>query len=265
MRSASSISAGDPSVRWMLMPQPDRAQIARIASRWAASRAEISVAQALRPRREHAQGAGGIEKLSVAGERIGLLDRIDDHHQFAERPLRAHRLDCARDVSGSERKSPIKRTIERGAAGSAGGNGGLRGAPESLVGRDRLGEALDDALRRQGSREAEQTGALAAAHAQIGESERQQRGPVDLRRRRQTRARIASTASGRTRSRPYAPLPIRARARRRAPRAPSDASRRATTARRRERAEIARRFRPSRRAAGHERRAARSARRGGPR
>ena len=59
---------------------------------------EISVAQALRPRRKHPQRTGGMEKLCVAGERIGFLDWINDHHQFADRSLRAHGADRTRDV-----------------------------------------------------------------------------------------------------------------------------------------------------------------------
>ena len=108
---------------------------------------EIGVAQVLRPRRKHAQGTGGMEKLCVAGERIGLLDRIDDHCQFADRALRAHGPDRRATSSGSERKSPIMRTIERGGAGNAGGNAACEG-PKSLLGRDRFGEALDNALHR---------------------------------------------------------------------------------------------------------------------
>ena len=76
--------------------------------------------------------------------------------------------------------------------------------------------------------------------------------------------RIASRPNDRTRSRPYARPPTRARARMLAPHARNDASRLATTARRKERGETARRFRPSPLAAGHERHAAPSAPHGGP-
>ncbi len=206
-----------------------------------------------------------MEKLCVAGERVGLFDRIDDHRQFANRALRAHGPDGARNVFGLREKIADHENHRAGRGGQRGRQRGLRRPPESLVARDRFGEALDDALRRQGSRKAKQTCALAAAHAKIRESQRQQGGPVDLRDRRQNSTRIASRASDRTRSRPYARPPIRARARKRALHVRSDASRLATTARQRERAEIARRFRLSPPAAGHERRAARSALRDGPR
>ena len=45
-----------------------------------------------------------MEKLCVAGERIGLLDWINDHHQFADRSLRAHRPHRACDIFGIRQK-----------------------------------------------------------------------------------------------------------------------------------------------------------------
>src|SRR5262249_32639194 len=58
------------------------------------------------------------------------------------------------------------------------------------VGRDRLGEALNDAWRRQRPGEAEQSRALAPTDAEIGESQRQQGGTVNLRHLRQTRTEL---------------------------------------------------------------------------
>ena len=48
---------------------------------------EIGVTQTLRSWGQHSERAGGMEELCIARERIGLLNRIDDHHEFADRAL----------------------------------------------------------------------------------------------------------------------------------------------------------------------------------
>ncbi len=151
---------------------------------------EIGVAQILRSRGQHSERAGGIEKLGIARERIGLLDRIDDHHQFANRAFGAHGVDRARDVFRLREKISDQQNHRTRRGGKRGRQSGVRGAVQTLVGRDRLGEALDDALRRQWPGESEQSCALAAAHAKVGERQGQQSRPVDFRHRGETRCEL---------------------------------------------------------------------------
>ena len=69
-----------------------------------------------------------MEKLRVAGERIGLLNRIDDHCQFADRSLRADGTDRAGDVFGlrEEVADQEEPSIATG-AGNAGGKAAWEG------------------------------------------------------------------------------------------------------------------------------------------
>ena len=108
---------------------------------------EIGVAQILRPRGDKSEGAGGMEELGVARERIGFLDRIGDHHELADRALGAHGLDQAIFRLREKIADHENHRTRRG--GKRGRQRGLGGAVETLVGLDRLGEALDDTLRRQ--------------------------------------------------------------------------------------------------------------------
>ena len=207
------------------MPQPERSADATDRFAMGGEAREIGVAQTLRPRREHGQRAGGIKKLGVARERVCFLDRIDDHHDFADRAFRAHCPYRTRHLFRLRKKIAQHEDHRTPRGGQRRGQWDLRRPAESLVGRDRLGEALNDAWRRQRPGEAEKSRALPAANAKIGESQRQQSSAVDLRHRRQSSNRTASRLNDRTRSRPYAPLPIRARVRKRALHAPSGASR----------------------------------------
>src|ERR1700730_16825706 len=65
---------------------------------------EISVAQVLRPRCKHPHRTCRMEKLCVAGERIGLFDWISDHDQFADRSLRAYGANRTRNIVGIREK-----------------------------------------------------------------------------------------------------------------------------------------------------------------
>ena len=188
MRSASSISAGEASVRWMLMPQPERAQMRPDRFAMGGEAREIGVAQILRPRRKHAERAGGMKKLRVARERIGLLDRIGDHHQFADRALGADGLDRARDVFGLREKIADHENHRTRRGGKRGRQRGLE-AP-----RRRSSVAIASAKRsttpwvangrvrpRRPARSPPRTQRSAKASASKS-------GPVDLRHRRQTRS-----------------------------------------------------------------------------
>ena len=84
--------------------------------------------------------------------------------------------------SASERKSPTS-APSSAARRQRGGNGACDAPRETLVGRNRLGETFDNALRRQRASEAEQTRPLAPTHAKISESQREHSRAVDLRRR----------------------------------------------------------------------------------
>ena len=236
MRSASSTSAAELSVRCSSCPSR-RAQTPRTASRWAASRAEIGVAQVLRARREHGGEPAGCEKLGVARERVGLLDRIDDHHEFAVAPSALDGPDRPRDLFGSERKSPIRsdhrsrrdgqRRRQRGLRSAASRSSvAIASAKRSMTPRAAIGRVSPSRPTRSPPRTQRSASASASTAA------RSIFVPARV------SSRKPSTPSGRTRSRPYAPPPIRARARKRGPRAPSAASRRARRLARYERAKL---------------------------
>src|ERR1700722_2695090 len=147
---------------------------------------EISVAQVLRPGCKHLHRTCRMEKLCVAEERIGLLDWISDHDQFADRSLRAHGADRARDIVGIREKVANKENHRAWRGGECGRQCSLEGPSESLFGRNRFGKTFDNALRRQWSSEAKQTCALAAAHTKIRERQSQQNRAVNFRSSRKT-------------------------------------------------------------------------------
>ena len=245
-RGASAAPAASPrggSVRCRLSPQPSRTQACsrRPDARPAApGRRRAGSAPAAR----EAERSRRDRELHVSRERIGLLDRIDDHARVRRSAPSAATPIRARGFAGSDRKSPsMKDACERG---------GRRSRRERRVrgARSRSSVAIASAKRS--------TTPASPGAGSVPENRRARRRARTGRRKRARSERLDRSsrsgarlepncieATGRTRSRPYAPIPIRARGRKRAPRAPSGASRPAKRARRKRTGGIARSFRPS--------------------
>ena len=140
---------------------------------------EIGIAQALGARRAQSFRPRGGEKLGMAFEREGLLDRVGDHQRLTLGAARGesadrlfHRRRIGEEIADQRR---LGSRLERGRRRQACGDGA---AP--LLGRHGFSEAFDDVASGERRRQADQPGALAAAHRQISQRERQHRGAVDL-------------------------------------------------------------------------------------
>ncbi len=105
---------------------------------------------------------------------------VGDHENLTLGPLRRERANRLRGVLRLAEKIADQHHFRARPDGFGRRQAGRRSAAQTLVRGDRFGEALDDSARRQRAREADEAGALAAAHRQIRQGERQYGGAIDL-------------------------------------------------------------------------------------